>query len=66
MPLTIGDSAALLGQDAKTVAAIPDKLPHSFQEAFRYLEGQDTMEKFFGESFIQAYRGVIEVRIPVP
>ena len=66
MPLTIGDSAALLGLDAKTVAVIPDELPHSFQEAFRCLEEQDTMGKFFGESFIQAYRGVIEVRIPVP
>ena len=62
MPLTASDSTALLGQNAKTVAVIPDELPHSFQEAFRCLEEQDTMGKFFGESFIQAYQAVIEVR----
>ena len=62
MPLTASDSTALLGQNAKTVAVIPDELPHSFHEAFRCLEEQDTMGKFFGESFIQVYRGVIEVR----
>ena len=65
MPLTAGDSTTLLGQNAKTVAAIPDELPHSFDEAFRCLEEQDTMGKFFGKGFIQAYRGVIEVRAPV-
>lgn len=62
MPLTACDSTALLGQNATTVAVIPDELPHSFQEAFRCLEEQDTMGKFFGESFIRAYREVIEVR----
>lgn len=61
MQLTTSDSTALLGQDAATVAIIPDELPHSFGEAFRCLEEQDTMGKFFGESFIQAYWGVIEV-----
>ncbi|KAF9650067.1 glutamine synthetase guanido kinase [Thelephora ganbajun] len=60
MSLTTSDSTVLLGQNAKTVALIPDELPHSFQEAFRCLEEQDTMGKFFGECFIQAYRGVIE------
>ena len=62
MPLTTSDSTALLGQNAKTVSVIPDELPHSFHEAFRCLEEQDTMGKFFGEHFIQAYRQVIEVR----
>ena len=62
MTLTTGDSAALLGQNARTVSIIPDELPHSFDEAFRCLEEQDTMGKFFGEGFIQAYRRVIEVR----
>ena len=62
MTLTAGDSAALMGQDTKTVSIIPDELPHSFGEAFRCLEEQDTMGKFFGKSFIQAYRAVIEVR----
>jgi len=67
MPLTAGDSAALMSQNPKirTVSVIPDELPHSFGEAFRCLEEQDTMGKFFGKSFIQAYRGVIEVRNPV-
>ena len=64
MPLTAGDSAALMGQNAKTVSVIPDELPHSFGEALRCLEEQDTMGKFFGKSFIQAYRGVIEVCNP--
>ena len=65
MALTACDSTALLGQNVMTVAVIPDELPHSFHEAFRCLEEQDTMGKFFGESFIQVYRGVIEVRSPV-
>ena len=62
MPLSASDSTVLLGQNAKTVVVIPDELPHSFHEAFRCLEEQDTMGKFFGESFVQVYRGVIEVR----
>jgi len=65
MSLTAGDSAALMGQNAKTVSVIPDELPHSFGEAFRCLEEQDTMSKFFGKGFIQAYRRVIEVRSSV-
>lgn len=64
MTLTASDSTTLLGQNVKTVAVIPDELPHSFHEAFRCLKEQDTMGKFFGESFIQVYRGVIEVRSP--
>lgn len=66
MALTASDSAALLGQNAKTVAVIPDELPHSLDEAFHCLEERGTMRKFFGKGFIQAYRGVIEVRSPVP
>ena len=62
MTLTTSDSTALLGQDATAVAVIPDELPHSFNEAFRYLEDQDTMGKFFGEGFLRAYRMVVEVR----
>lgn len=62
MTLTISDSATLLNQDATATAVIPDELPHSFNEAFRRLEDQDTMGKFFGEGFVQAYRRVIEVR----
>ena len=62
IPLTTGDSTGLLSQDEKSVAVIPDELPHSFHEAIRCLEEQDTMEKFFGESFIQLYQSVIEVR----
>jgi glutamine synthetase len=62
MALTTGNSTSLLGQDATTVAVIPDELPRSFDEAFRCLEDQDTMGKFFGEGFIQAYRRVIKVR----
>ena len=65
MSLTASDSTALLGQNTKTVAVIPDELPHSFDEAFRCLEEQDTMGKFFGKGFIQVYQGVIEVRDPV-
>ena len=65
MTLTASDSAALMGQKAKTVSVIPDELPHSFDEAYRCLEEQDTMSKFFGKSFIQVYRGVIEVRSSV-
>lgn len=61
MALTASDSTALLDQ-SETVAVIPDELPHSFGEAFRCLEEQDTMGKFFGEDFVQAYRRVIEVR----
>ena len=61
--LTASDSTALLDQSA-TVAVIPDELPHSFDEAFRCLEEQDTMGKFFGEDFIRAYRRVIQVRSP--
>lgn len=60
--LTTKDSTSLLGQDAKTATVIPDELPHSFNEAFRCLEEQDTMRKFFGQGFIQLYRRVIEVR----
>lgn len=62
MTLTTSDSSALLGQDTNAVAVIPDGLPYSFDEAFRCLEDQDTMRKFFGEDFVQAYRRVIEVR----
>ena len=62
MPLTTSDFTALLTQDVKTVAVIPDELPHSFSEALQCMEEQDTMGKFFGEDFIRAYRGVIEVR----
>jgi glutamine synthetase len=62
MTLTASDSTVLLGQNVKTVAVIPDELPHSFHEAFRCLEEQDTMGKFFGENFIHVYRRVIEVR----
>jgi len=62
MTLTASNStAALIGQDAKMVAVIPGELPHSFHEAFRCLEEQDIMGKFFGENSIQVYRGVIEV-----
>lgn len=61
MPLATCDSTTLSGQDAK-VAVIPDELPHSFDEAFRCLEAQDTMVKFFGEDFVHVYRRVIEVR----
>ena len=64
MSLTASDSTVLLAQGSKVVTVIPDELPHSFHEAFRCLEEQDTMGKFFGEGFIQAYRGVIEVRSP--
>jgi len=64
MTLTASDSTALLGQNAKMVAVIPDELPRSFHEAFRCLEEQGTMGKFFGDDFIQAYRGVIEICNP--
>lgn len=62
MILTTSDSTALLGQDVTTVSNIPDELPHSFYEAFRCIEDQDTMGKFFGEGFVKVYRSVVEVR----
>lgn len=61
MTLTASDSTALLGQNAKMVAVIPDELPHSFHEAFRCLEEQDKMGKFLLGEF---HPGVIEVCSP--
>lgn len=60
--LTTSDSTLLLGQDAAAAAVNLSELPRDFQEAFRCLEDQGKMGKFFGEGFVQAYRSVIEVR----
>jgi len=64
MPLTASDSTTLLGENAKTVAIIPEELPRSLYEALCCLEEQDTMWKFIGEHFIGVYRRVIEVGCP--
>jgi len=67
MSSTTSDPTALLGLNTKAVAAIPDELPHSVDEASRYREVVQSLELDPAtDRFGSRFDGVMEMRSALP